>query len=429
ARSSGAKTIFVQPAVNLKDLSPFKSEHKEGLGKAALAEWEDLYRRAKALQEQDRFNEALVLYRQAVGIDDRFAELHYRIGQVLFEIGQYDEAEQAFWRAVDEDVAPLRILSSMQRVVEEVASGEGAPLVDFPRLLKETSLRQYHHAVLGNEYFVDHVHTHIESYRLLGLALFDEMVKRRIATPGPSWGVEAMRSVDKEVMSGLSRHAEGVALKNLGKVFDWAGKFDEARHVFLQALEALGPDPEIYKRLTTSSMGRGEFEEAIFYLRQVIALVEPDEPDLHHRLARLLAQQGRNEEAIGEYREELRRYPNNPVVQTDLATLLAMKGEDEEARRHFEAALKLAPDFEYAHLNLALLLARERRYEEALAHNREVLRINPAQPQAHLYAGVILKNQGKLEEAIHHLSEAARLKPDDPAAKKNLQEALAARSQ
>lgn len=428
ARGSGAKILFVQPAINLKDMSPFKSEHKGGLDEASLTRWQSFVQRAVALHTEGKVSEALAAYQEALRIDDRYAELYYRIGQLLFETGKYDEAEKAFQHAVDEDITPLRILSSMQRVVEEVTSTEKVPLVDFPRLLKETSLREYKHAVLGKEYFLDHVHTDIKGYRLLGVALLEEMIKRGIVTPDRSWDAAAIERVDKEMMAGHDRKTEGWALKTLGKTLDWAGKFEEAHLVFIRALEALGPDPEIYKRLTTSSMGRGKFDEAIFYLGQVIALT-PDEPELHQRLARLLAQQGRNEEAIAQYREEVRRYPNNYAAQTDLATLLAQKGESEEARLHFEAALKTAPDFEYAHLNLALLLARERRYEEALAHSREVIRINPNQPQAHLYAGVILKNQGKLEEAIQHLSEAARLKPDDPAAKKNLEEAQALRKQ
>ncbi|MBI3803850.1 MAG: tetratricopeptide repeat protein [Nitrospirae bacterium] len=428
ARGSGAEILFVQPAVNLKDMSPFKSEHKAGLGDDPLRRWEDLYRRAGELQNQGRFSEALPLYQQALAIDDRYAELHYRVGQVLYETGRYDEAEKAFWRAVDEDITPLRILSAMQRIVEEVTSDEGVPRVDFPRLLKEAYAREQKNLppILGKEYFVDHIHTNINGYRMLGLALLDQMIQRGIVRPDRSWGEAAIVNVDREVMSGFDRKAEGVALKTLGKTLDWAGKFHEAHQVFLRALEALGPDAEIYKRLTTSSMGRGAFDDAIFYIRQVIAL-GVEEPDLHHRLARLLVQQGRNEEAIEQYREELRRYPDNPVALTDLAVLLAKKGENEEARRHLDAALKRAPDFGYAHLNLAILLTKAQRYEEALPHGREGVRLNPDQPLAHFYLGVILKKQGRVEEAIPHLSEAVRLNPDDPAAKKNLEEALAAR--
>jgi tetratricopeptide (TPR) repeat protein len=428
AKKSGAEILFVQPAVNLKDMSPFKSEHKEGLGEKALGEWEDLYRRAGALQQERRFGEALELYRQALLIDDRYAELHYRIGQALFEMKKYDDAEKAFWRAVDEDITPLRILSPMQRIVEEVASTEGVPLVDFPKVLKEAYLGQYSHAIFGKEYFVDHVHTNIEGYRLLGLTLLEQMTRQGIATPARSWGTLAMKRVEEEVMSGLDPDAEGLAVKVLAKTFDWAGKYNEAHPLFLRALQVLGPDPEIFRRMGTYSILRREYDQAVSYFSQV-AVLEPDWPDIHYQLAKLSVGQGKIDEAIHHFREELLRYPNNYVVHTELAVVLARKGENAEARRHFDIALKLAPDFEAAHLNLAILSEREGRDEEVLAHSREVLRVNRSQHLAHLYTGMIFKKQGKIEEAIDHLSEAVRLKPDNPVANKNLQEALSLRNQ
>src|SRR5581483_6845391 len=426
ARAAGAEILFVQPAVNLKDFSPFKSEHKEGLDEASLGRWQTLVQNGAALEKEGKAAEALEAYRKALEIDDRYAELHYRIGQVLFALGKQDDAEKAFQRAVDEDIAPLRILSPMQQAVEEVAASQHVTLIDFPKLLKEVSIKQYGHTVLGKEFFVDHVHTGMEAYRLLGLELLDQMIRKGIVKPAPSWGAAAVEQVGNEVRSGLDPKVEGFALKTLGKTLDWAGRFDEARPLFLRALELLGPDPQIYLRLTTPAVARGDFDEAIFYLRQTIAL-QPDEADLHKNLARLLAQQGKTDEAIEEYREELRRYPNNHIALTDLGTLLAKKGENDEARRHFEAALKRAPDFEYAHLNLAILSAREGRYEEAAAQSREVLRLNPAQPLGHFYLGMALKQQGKLDEAISHLTEAVRLNPDHPAAKRALAEALAER--
>ena len=426
AKRAGAEVLFIQPAINLKDFSPFKSEHKGGLDEASLGRWQAFAQAGAALQKEGKPGEALDPYRKALEIDDRYAELHYRIGQALFALGKQDEAEAAFRRAADEDIAPLRILSPMQQAVEEVAASQRAPLIDFPKRLKEASMKEYGHAVLGKEYFVDHVHTRTEAYRLLALALLDRMIKQGIVKPAPSWGAAAIEKVDHEVRSGLDPKVEGFALKTLGKTLDWAGRFDEARPLFLRALELLGPDPQIYLRLTTPAVARGDFDEAIFYLRQTIAL-QPDEADLHKNLARLLAQQGKTDEAIEHYREELRRYPNNHIAETDLATLLAKKGENDEARRHFEAALKRAPDFEYAHLNLAILSAREGRDEEAAAQSREVLRLNPAQPLGHLYLGAALRRQGKLEEAISHFTEAVRLKPDHPASRRALDEALAER--
>ena len=365
ARSVNADIIFVQPAINLKDMSPFKSEHKAGLNEEALMQWQALVQQATALHEAGRMGEALALYRRALPIDDRYAELHFRIGQVLFDLGEYRGAEQAFWRAVDEDIAPLRILSPMQRIVKDVASRHNVPLIDFPRILQKAYFAQYDHAVLGKEFFVDHVHTNMEGYRLLGLALLDQLVKQGIATPVASWGEARMERVKQEAIAGLDPREEGWALKNLGKVLDWAGKFDEAHNAVLRALEILGPDPVIFFRLANTLSRQGELDEALHYLRQVVP-IDPNRADLHQEIGSLLAQQGKTNEAIEHYQWELQHHPNNHRAHTGLAIQLAKQDDSRTAIHHFSEALRLKPDDEVVKKHLQQLRARRHRVGAAV---------------------------------------------------------------
>ena len=141
AQSVDAGILFVQPAINLKDMSPFKSAHREGLDAATLQAWQSLYDRAGEHASAGDATAALALYRKALALDNRHAELHYRMGQALFSLGRYAESEQAFQRAVEEDIAPLRMLGAMQRSVAEVAAEEGVPLVDFPEILRRRIAR------------------------------------------------------------------------------------------------------------------------------------------------------------------------------------------------------------------------------------------------------------------------------------------------
>lgn len=203
ARSVDADILFVQPAVNLKDMSPFKSAHRDGLDAAALQAWQALYARAGELQAAGDAAAALAVYREALALDDRYAELHYRVGQVLFSLERYGEAEQAFQRALEEDIAPLRMLGAMQQSVAAVAAEEEVPLVDFPGILRTAYRAQYPHAVFGKEFFVDHVHTNMEGYRLLGLALFDELVRAGVATPDAGWNAARREAVRESVIASL----------------------------------------------------------------------------------------------------------------------------------------------------------------------------------------------------------------------------------
>jgi tetratricopeptide (TPR) repeat protein len=426
ARSVDADILFVQPAVNLKDMSPFKSTHRDGLDAPTLQAWQDLYDRAGELAGAGDGAGALARYREALALDDRYAELHFRMGQVLFSLGRYAEAEQAFQRAVEEDIAPLRMLAAMQRSVAEVAAAEEVPLVDFPEILRAAYRRDYPYTVFGKEYFVDHVHTNMEGYRLLGLALFDHLVEAGVAHPDGTWNAARREAVRETVIASLDPRDEGGALLNLGKVLEWAGKFDEAYAAFQRSLEILGPSPMLFDRLARTAYALGQHDKTLEYLRASLTL-DPRIPGVHAKLATILGKQGKTDEAIKHSRAELEITPDNFLVHTGLAKLLEKQGDDSGARQHYEKALQLNPELESARVRLVYLLVRQEQYDEAKAHCEELLRINPQQYRAHTALGLILKFQGEDQQAIRHFSEALRLEPNDSTARENLQQLQAGR--
>ncbi len=421
AQSVDAGILFVQPAINLKDMSPFKSAHREGLDEAALAQWEDLYARAGERAGAGDAAAALALYRQALAIDDRYAELHYRMGQALFSLQRYAESEQAFQRAVEEDIAPLRMLGAMQRDVAEVAAAEGVPLVDFPEILRQAYRRQYPYTVFGKEYFVDHVHTSMEGYRLLGLALFDELQQEGVVTPDAGWNSTRREAVEQQLIASLDPRDAGGALLNLGKVLEWAGKFEEAYDAFKRSIEILGPSPTLYDRLARTSYALNRRDETLHYLQESLKL-DPEIPGVHAKLATILAKQGKTDEAIRHSLAELELTPDNFVVHTGLAKLYEKQGNDAAALEHYEKALQLKPDFEFVRIKLAYLMIRLGRYEEAETYSQEALRDNPQQYRAHTALGLILKQQGDYRQAIEHFSAALQLEPGDSTAQQNLRE-------
>jgi tetratricopeptide (TPR) repeat protein len=421
ARSVDANILFVQPAVNLKDMSPFKSEHREGLDPQALRRWDALYQRGMELDTSGKTDEALQAYRQALDFDDRYADLLYRIGQDLFRLKRYDEAQQAFQRAVDEDVAPLRILEPMQRIIEQVAAQERVPVVDFRAILRKAYLSKYGYAVFGKEFFRDHVHTNIEGYRLLGLALFDELTDEGVVKPEASWTTARREAVEKEHLANLDPLLEGKAMLNLGKVLDWAGKFQEAYGAYQWALAILGPSPMLYDSLATCSFILKKYDDTLYYLDQTLTLY-PEIPGTHYRRAIALGMQGKTDAAIEECKRELAANPGNPNVHYALANLYADKGEVAAAIEEFQTTLRLKPADAPAHVKLAILLIGQERYDEALPQVQEALRIDPKEHHAHTALGLILKHQGKASEAITQFSAALRIEPGDEIGRDNLEQ-------
>jgi tetratricopeptide (TPR) repeat protein len=275
AKSVNADVIFVTPASNLKDFSPFKSQHTDGLSESDRLRVEKLLANGLELMRESRWSEALEILDEALVIDPRFAELHYRRGKVLFALGQHERAKVAFRNARDEDVCPLRALSPMQERLAEVARATGTPRVDFVDLLEQRLSAEQGHRIPGEEYFLDHVHLTIEVNGMLAFWLVEAMSERGIVQPVDTWGEQAIAAVSSQIEARL-----GPQLRALSKI-------EDASPLASQALASGVEDPTIIEEaasiLATHYVLQGDTAEEQKYFRMALN-ANPRNPDLHYRI-------------------------------------------------------------------------------------------------------------------------------------------------
>jgi Tfp pilus assembly protein PilF len=146
----------------------------------------------------------------------------------------------------------------------------------------------------------------------------------------------------------------------------------------------------------------------------------PNSAMAQYDLATTLANQGKEEEAIGHYEAALRINPNIGPAHNNLAAALANLGRVQEAIEHYEAALRINPNYADVHHNLALALANQGRVQEAIEHYEAALRIDPNNAAAHNNLAVALAQLGRKQEAIGHFEEALRINPDSVDIRSNL---------
>jgi len=396
ARSAGADTILVTPASNLRHSTPFKSEHRSGLGASQRQQFDDLVAAAARAREEGRWADADDALGRAAAIDDRHAQLHYDRGQILDALGRHLEAKEAYERARDEDVCPLRALSPMAPIVAEIASQEGLPLVDFERLIADRA----EDGVPGQDLFFDHVHPTIDANRWLALALIDAMVDRGIVNPAASWGDEAIDRVRADVERQLDPRAHGIALMNLAKVLAWAGKHDDAYRLAKQAVELAPLDPEVRYQAGLTADLVGQVEESIDQYRRAIE-IEPRAAQAHGNLGVALESTGQLLEAIDHYRRalELGDSEHEGLYRQNLADSLVVLG---------------------------IAAFREQRFDEAVDHWSEANELAPDDPDTLEKLGTAQLASGHTAAAIEALAAAARLQPDDPILLNRLAVALSA---
>jgi tetratricopeptide (TPR) repeat protein len=406
ARSADAEVMFVTPASNLKDVSPFKSEHIHGLDSAARERFDSLYAAAAQERRKGNLEAALAQLDEARQIDDRYADLHYLRGLLLYDLGRYSESRESFTRAIDEDVCPLRIITPLQQTIAQITSERNVSLIQFTKLIEERAA----HGVPGADWFLDHLHLNFEGYRLLALEIVKAMQAGDIIKPGNGWNETAIEAASRRVESRIDRQAQGVALRNLAKVFDWAGKQQEAERLAAQAAEVLGDDAESYNVLGRTAAARGDLDEAIRYLRKALE-IKPDFVEPLTPLGIALGKQGKVDEAIALFRSAVEGKPDFSEAHYNLGFALMSKGLVDEAIVSYRNALAVDPDYAAAHNNLGTALIKQRRTDEAVGHFREALRLKPAYPEAHLNLGIALQSKGQTEEAMRQYREALRLNP------------------
>jgi tetratricopeptide (TPR) repeat protein len=344
ARAAGAEVLLVTPVSNLKDCSPFKSQHGEGLAPEEQEAWSTMFQRGRKLQAAGELQSALEAFDAAIALDDEYAEAHYRRGQCLLELGRFDEAQAALLRARDEDVCPLRATAPLVEGVRRAAAAEAAPLIDFERLLDEECQRRFGHATAGRELFLDHVHPTIAVNRLLAESIVDELGRSGVARPGDAWRERCLAATQQSVLSQLTPADHATAHRMVAKVLSWAGKLEEAGPAALAALEIAPQDRESLFIAGAYMKFVGRDEEGHEYFRQALEIEvaeNPQDAEARQFLAETLAKQERWEEARKQFEAALRLNGDSAAAHRGLAEVLRQLDMPDEAQQHRRAAEEL----------------------------------------------------------------------------------------
>jgi len=407
AWSVGAEVILVTPAANIRDCSPFKSEHREGLSDTNRRRWHTLYDRADEAYSSNQWDQALSMLDEATTIDNRYAQAHYLRGRILWKMERYDEAKAAFMRATDEDICPLRATKGMVEIVREVGREKVVPVVDFVGLIERLSA----HATPGETLFLDHVHPTIETNRRLALLLLETMNNGKIVHFSSGWNETQIRQITTEIEDRLDEKAHGGALRNLARVFRWAGKFAEGYKLALRAVQMIPDDAEVHALIGATAVELGRVDEGIRSFRRALQ-IQPDYAEARSSLADALAGRGRLDEAIDHYRRAIRDKPDHANTHCNLGVAMSIKGEMNEALTCLYQALEIKPDFAEAHNSLGGILIAQGNQDEAIKHYKAALQIEPHYIHARYNLASVLRWQGKFDEAIGQFERALRTQPD-----------------
>ena len=421
ADAGGAAILFVVPASNLRDCTPFKSQHRMGLSIDQVLAWERLYIEAGRLYSANRFAEkaqatrALAVLDRAAHIDDRYAHVHYFRGRALWSLGRVGQAESAFRRAMEEDVCPLRALASMQRAVRDVAREREVPVVDFEAIVTGLSP----HGVAGAEVFLDHVHPTIRCNRELALAIVKQLVEDGVARPGNDWNDNAIDQITKTVESSLTTAYRAEALLNLAKVLGWAGKCEDSGAVAQRATQAAPDMAEAWYLWAMALQRSGNDKTAIPKFREAVRL-NPKYVEALGQMANSLLNVGQTEQAEKEIQRALALEPNSASLQFGLGEVLRRTGRLREAVAAYRRAVGIEPRMARAWAQLGRAILEQRQPDEAMPYLEKAIELSPTHPGYRFTVGSALILLGKRRVAVEQFAKAVEFDPHNLGALNNL---------
>ena len=122
-----------------------------------------------------------------------------------------------------------------------------------------------------------------------------------------------------------------------------------------------------------------------------------------------LANKGRHQEAVDEWRRALAMEPGNAKAHTNLGISLSRLGASEEAIAELRRAVELKPDYPEARNNLGVALVQMGRFAEAVPHFVKYLEFYPLAGEVYFNLAEALYQRGSTAEAIRMARRALSL--------------------
>lgn len=159
---------------------------------------------------------------------------------------------------------------------------------------------------------------------------------------------------------------------------------------------------------------QGRYDDALVEFREALRLM-PDLDRAHLGLGAALQGKGDLDGAIAEYRSVLTQHPNDAHAHNNLGSALQLKGDASGAIGEYRKALETQPDDALTHFNLGTALATNGKVQEAVDAYRTAIRLDPNLFQAYFDLGGLLRDDDRPREAVDAFREYLRRAPDTPA--------------
>jgi tetratricopeptide (TPR) repeat protein len=361
--------------------------------------------------DKGRYREAAIQFQNAIQVDGRFAEAHYRLALTDMRLQQPDNAFRELERAIeirpDNYAAHLDIANLLIGYHQLDAAKEHLDL-----LTQKQPDNAEVYVALAN---------YNAANKNMGAAL--EAMQKALKMD-PNRQESYLNMAVLEMNAGQWKAAEdsfneavrlnpksGNALISLGNFYQSRGRFPEAEQQFRSAIANAPSDPEPRGSLARLYMAENKPALAEEFLKQA----KKDFPDnsLGYRmLGDFYVASNQPDKAVAEYSALYQEHPSDLMLKKTYIELLIQKDRIEEARKLTDEVLKSTPGDLDAQIDKAQIELQSGQAAAAVNILQGVLKNDPDNAVAHYQLGLAFDRLSNIRRAEAEWREAVRLRPD-----------------
>jgi tetratricopeptide (TPR) repeat protein len=214
---------------------------------------------------------------------------------------------------------------------------------------------------------------------------------------------QASRLAPKDAEPHLDR---AIVLEHLGDLGSAEDEFRAASELDPRSAEALAGLANVYSKTQ-------RWPEAESALRKLAAL-DAQNGAAHIQLGRVLAAEGKNDEAAAELQAGLKLSPD-PTAQRDAAEVYLAAGKYSEAEAQFRDAVRQDPASAEARYGLGRALMQQKKFADAQPELLAAIQRNPKLAEAYGDLAIVASENKDYPLAIRALDARANLLPEIPA--------------
>jgi len=357
------------------------------------------------------YREAEIQFQNAIQVDARFAEAHYKLAQTAMKLEQWPLAYQELSKTIEIrpdqyaahlDLANLQVLAHQFNDAKENLDLLAKAQPNNPEIFLA---RANYDAATNN---ISGALADIQTAIGLDPARSDTYLnKALLQMHGQQW--DAAEASFKKSIELDPKSAS--ALIALGNLYQTRGRFPEAEQTFRRAIDVAKDDPNPRLSLASLYMAENKSSQAEEFLRQ--SKSDFSENSVGYRmLGDFYYANNQIDKATNEYAALYKDHPKDPLVKKNYIQLLILKDRLDEARKLNDEVLKVRPDDEDAQIYKGEIEIRGGKANDATNTLQAVLKGDPENGIAHYQLGLAFDQLGNVTRAEAEWRDAVRLRPD-----------------